>query len=520
MATAEELKIRLTAQNDASRVVKALNADVARLAKTAKTSASVLVNSNSQMSAGFTGMGRSAGMAGMQVQQLVGQIQGGTNPMLALSQQAADLGFVLGAPLAGAVAGIGASIAMVLLPNLFASSDAAEDLSDDIEELTDKYKNATKAQKAFAESQAAARIAELKLSIFDMTEEMADLAYYLERDTKLVEQLGTTGSTAAIAASENLKKNNQEYLRLGAAVDTAAQKIKMLKGDVDFYNGSAKQSAEETKKLNEEFADLKLKLESQAATFGMTSTQVKRYEVLTSNYTKAQKESLLGLLDHIEAQEAQSELFKKQSEEITTLADGFDRYAESIGTVGAESGKVAESGMKKLEDNLVDVAMGAKSTADAFKDMARSIVADIMRIYIRQQLLGTIGNMGGGSGIGSIFSNGLNIGTAMEYGTNIGSQQTAMLAAQNLSFAGGGYTGKGSRSGGLDGKGGFMAMLHPNETVIDHSKGQGGGATVVNFNINAIDTQTGTQFLMANKGSIIGMIDQAYNRRGRRGING
>ena len=39
------------------------------------------------------------------------------------------------------------------------------------------------------------------------------------------------------------------------------------------------------------------------------------------------------------------------------------------------------------------------------------------------------------------------------------------------SYAGGGYTGSGARSGGLDGKGGFPAILHPQETVIDHTKG-------------------------------------------------
>jgi len=39
------------------------------------------------------------------------------------------------------------------------------------------------------------------------------------------------------------------------------------------------------------------------------------------------------------------------------------------------------------------------------------------------------------------------------------------------SFDGGGYTGSGARSGGVDGKGGFMAVLHPQETVTDHTKG-------------------------------------------------
>jgi hypothetical protein len=40
-----------------------------------------------------------------------------------------------------------------------------------------------------------------------------------------------------------------------------------------------------------------------------------------------------------------------------------------------------------------------------------------------------------------------------------------------LSFDGGGFTGMGARTGGIDGKGGFPAILHPNETVLDHTKG-------------------------------------------------
>jgi hypothetical protein len=60
--------------------------------------------------------------------------------------------------------------------------------------------------------------------------------------------------------------------------------------------------------------------------------------------------------------------------------------------------------------------------------------------------------------------------------------QVAQIKAQ--SFEGGGFTGRGARAGGLDGKGGQMHMLHPNETVIDHTKGQAGGITVIN-NIDA-----------------------------------
>ncbi len=87
---------------------------------------------------GITKMSRSAGQAGIQIQQFIGQIQGGQSAMLALSQQSADLGFVLGAPLLGAVVGIGASIAGMLLPNLFKTTDALED----VEKATENVKAA------------------------------------------------------------------------------------------------------------------------------------------------------------------------------------------------------------------------------------------------------------------------------------------------------------------------------------------------------------------------------------------
>jgi len=67
-----------------------------------------------------------------------------------------------------------------------------------------------------------------------------------------------------------------------------------------------------------------------------------------------------------------------------------------------------------------------------------------------------------------------------------GLRNVGMIRSQ--SFDGGGFTGYGSRSGGVDGKGGFNAILHPNETVIDHtkqgSKSMSGQAIVVNQTIN------------------------------------
>lgn len=67
-----------------------------------------------------------------------------------------------------------------------------------------------------------------------------------------------------------------------------------------------------------------------------------------------------------------------------------------------------------------------------------------------------------------------------------GSTGFLTTALNLLTFDGGGYTGSGSRSGGMDGKGGFMAMLHPNETVVDHTKGQSTSSQSVVVNINNV----------------------------------
>ncbi len=94
--------------------------------------------------------------------------------------------------------------------------------------------------------------------------------------------------------------------------------------------------------------------------------------------------------------------------------------------------------------------------------MARAIINDLFKIFVVKRITGFIANT---------------IGTAL----GIPAVSTTPLASAD----GGGFTGAGSRTGGVDGKGGFPAILHPNETVIDHTKGQtigGGGVTVIQNN--------------------------------------
>ena len=51
---------------------------------------------------------------------------------------------------------------------------------------------------------------------------------------------------------------------------------------------------------------------------------------------------------------------------------------------------VGEQGLQSFEDGLVDIVSGAKSAKDAFTDMARSIINDLIRMQIQQRITGPL----------------------------------------------------------------------------------------------------------------------------------
>lgn len=81
------------------------------------------------------GLTPNLGQAGIQVQQFVGQLQGGQSAMVALAQQSADLGIVLGAPMVGVIVSLGAVLLGTLLPSLMSSKTSADELEKSIEKV-------------------------------------------------------------------------------------------------------------------------------------------------------------------------------------------------------------------------------------------------------------------------------------------------------------------------------------------------------------------------------------------------
>ena len=189
---------------------------------------------------------------------------------------------------------------------------------------------------------------------------------------------------------------------------------------------------------------------------------------------------------------------------LTNNLSALERFKDGItGKDGLTNAldNVAIGSMKKFEDTIVD---GLKTGKFAFKDFASYVVEQLIRVAIQQLIVARLvdpfrGLFGFSSSSTSTSTSSSGGGGKLFYGD------------------GGGFTGRGSRALGVDGKGGFPAILHPNETVIDHTKGQGMGATV-NFNITTVDATSFDELLASRKGLITSIINNAMNNQGKMGV--
>tara|TARA_R100000655_G_scaffold107760_1_gene158662 strand:+ start:97 stop:1782 length:1686 start_codon:yes stop_codon:yes gene_type:complete len=223
-----------------------------------------------------------------------------------------------------------------------------------------------------------------------------------------------------------------------------------------------------------------------------------------------------GFIDTLIQQ--REELIKLRDEGLDPTNDSllnFESSFKSIKTDVEESIKVVKTFAETIEGKLTNAFTDffdftSKGFGD-FKQLAtsviRAIIAELIQMYIVQQAVGMIT-----SAIDLAFQPRKASG---QTAANFTSSLTNNFDPFNAE--GGGYTGMGVRAGGIDGRGGFPAILHPNETVIDHTKGQSMGATV-NFNITTLDAAGFDELLASRKNMIVSMINQAYNSRGKMGI--
>jgi len=335
-----------------------------------------------------------------------------------------------------------------------------------------------------------------------------------------------------------------------------AKAVSAAGAELNKTSKNADSAASTAKRHAEAIASEIQQLEYKAAILGMTDTQTELYKLSTDGATQSQIKHAKTLLDQVEAfekdkkakedstkyQEDLNDKMRQYDELITGAKSGTtefgdtlhdlnellkankisqDEYNAAVGRLNKkyeDAGKAAidwskiqegalDAGRDSLADFLYDPFEGGiEGMVDNFTIALRKMAAQAAAAGIMEEVFSK-DNM---ASITSWFSS--MMGAASSSGgsssSSTGSGMASMIGAigSMFSFDGGGFTGSGARSGGLDGKGGFVAMIHPNEEIIDYTKpvynsakessSRASGRTTINQVINTqgrIDNRTSNQ---------------------------
>lgn len=193
----------------------------------------------------------------------------------------------------------------------------------------------------------------------------------------------------------------------------------------------------------------------------------------------AQLEARYRLLN--EARQRGLDLDATQAGSSETVRQQIERQAETIGRLTQEYEQAEQRArffddiQGDIKDGILDAIVSGEDLAGTLENVARAFARAALEaaLFGSGPLAGIFGGGGGKGGGGGIMS--------------------ALRGL--LSFDGGGDTGNAPRSGGLDGKGGFLAIMHPKERVTDltqtRSGGRGGAPPVINFAVDARGAQRG-----------------------------
>ena len=279
----------------------------------------------------------------------------------------------------------------------------------------------------------------------DHTKQMADVEKVLaQRRDQMAEQR---------AQQQNQeRKSNEDFDN-----DTSL-KIQMLQLESNAINMTTAEYERRRSALDHQ-------LQVQQATRNMTAEGAEEYRrIADSAYTASRA------LADMQEQQTKTFSFGAQS--------AIKQYREDIENVAKSTQTVMTNAFKGMEDALVNFVMTGKLD---FKSLANSIIKDMIRMAIQMTIMRPL--MGAFGGMFKVAP-------------------TPSVGYTGNTYDGGGFTGFGPRSGGLDGKGGFMAMLHPQETVVDHYRGQslGGGGMNNNVVVN-VNVESGGEQVKSNQGA-------------------
>lgn len=485
------------------------------------------------------------GQVGHQVQDIAVQLQAGQNALLVFGQQGSQIASLMGpnGAIIGAFLAVGAALGTAFMPALFESGKAAEDLQKRIEDAAKETENLTEAQLAFLAVRYADQLEEQRQKleeIADSTESFTKQLNIAANEQKYVDETSASYQVAGERIEEmqgKIIKSAAETEELNNQMAETEKNLAIIKaGGNPFYDmeNGAKKARDELDSLFDRLYSI------QQASMAPTSQfdKLRDAYINDANFLddilnrKRISEEQYNQTAIGRAEQYERDVLELSNKRLTKAQDSLSKNFAELDQMQkeADSDKLAQM-MAQFEleqvyinDNLAKSKEAAKALTEDYKAQvkAREDLATAEQ-NVRADTLSALQSTVGMAA--SLFKEGtsaqkaaflaqqalaiattlINTETAataalapppiglgpvagLPYSATIraaGYTSAALIAGQTLaSFEGGGFTGFGARAGGLDGKGGRLAMLHPNETVLDHTKGQGQGITIVN-NVDA-----------------------------------
>lgn len=330
----------------------------------------------------------------------------------------------------------------------------------------------------------------------------------LEEDLRLVEQAYRAGLSTEDEYIARKVALRTEIAKLGPQMDQYEDRILRIANAQKASAETAKAAAEAQTRFTNDIERLNDQL------FPLEA-EMRRHKDNLEMIDKAYKDGLIG-------QEQYIKMSQKVREEMTKTGEQFTQTTEKMKDASGEFvDKFNKDFNEKLADGLVEGNLSFDTFAGMWKSTLKDLISDTLNGgSLLNDILGSLGNLfGGGGGGGNILGGILDGGFARNAVDSFSSFAGDFIGghfARNMLYADGGHIAAGKT--GIVGEAGPELVTGPAQVYSNEDSFGPGSATPVNITIQAIDTQTGTEFLLKNKRQIEGIIQGAYNRRGKQGI--
>ena len=463
----------------------------------------------------FRAMRGGMGQIGYQIQDIAVQLQAGTSPFIALTQQGSQMASVFGPGgiIVGAIGAVAGSLAVALMPKLIDSKSAIQKVEEATKDMAVAFK--------VGEDGALG----LSKGLKGLMDEGDDIGARLARAAGLEAARERVGAMFEKSGEESGDSFGVGFIKfMGKALSGSVMQPSLVSPEVPILTNLDIMAGHMAKAWDIPLA---------TAMDAMGAMQLAS-ETGTADASRVAA-NILGNIDlGSNAMEGANKM----------LYDFYTTYKRLVEVADQQSD--LESGLlpgNELHDSYMAVIEWAGNSADATAEAeAKKRAAWGSSMSMMGQYTGSLANaLGQQNALGKaafLATKAFAIGNAIvsthdaaaqalaiggpTYGPALqktmlalGYAQVGVIAATTLaSFEGGGMTRAGARAGGIDGRGGMAAVLHPSEKITDMESAAPGGTANITFQITALDAAGIDEIFMRRKSMIMRMMRDGLNERG------